>query len=239
MEILEIKKLPTHIGIIMDGNRRWAKKRFLPTLNGHYKGAETFRKIAVYCNKIGLKYLTVYAFSTENWKRSEKEVAYLMKLFEKYLQDTIENKFGKENIKIKFLGNISNLPQNLKILILKLEEKTSKNNGLNLNIALNYGSHEEITNAAKIISEEIKENKISKEDITEEYFSSKLYSENQPDIDLLIRTAGEQRLSNFMLWQSAYAEFYFTNVLWPDFNEYELNKALKDYENRTRRFGGE
>ena len=240
MEITEISNnsLPTHIGIIMDGNRRWAKKKFLPSLAGHSRGAEIFKSMAIYCNKIGIKYLTVYAFSTENWKRSKDEVSYLMNLFKKYLSDTILEKFGFENIRIKFIGDISKFPAEMRKMIKKIETKSSKNNGMTLNIAINYGGREELTNATKLIAQEIKENKINIEDISEEYLSNKLYNSNQPDIDLIIRTAGEQRISNFMLWQSAYAEFYFTSILWPDFNENELNKAINEYSTRVRRFGG-
>lgn len=240
MEITEISNnsLPTHIGIIMDGNRRWAKKKFLPSLAGHSRGAEIFKSMAIYCNKIGIKYLTVYAFSTENWKRSEDEVSYLMNLFKKYLSDTILEKFGFENIKIKFIGDISKFPAEMRKMIKKIETKSGKNNGMTLNIAINYGGREELTNATKLIAQEIKDNKIDIKDISEEYLSKKLYNSSQPDIDLIIRTAGEQRISNFMLWQSAYAEFYFTSILWPDFNENELNKAINEYSTRVRRFGG-
>lgn len=230
--------LPVHIGIIMDGNRRWAKNHFLPTLQGHSKGAEVFKKIAIHCNEIGVKYLTVYAFSTENWKRSEEEVSYLMRLFGSYLKDVINEKLGKENIKIKFIGAISKLPEKIKKLIAEAEEKSSQNTGLNLNIAVNYGGKEEITNAAKILAQEVKEGKITPEEITENYLETKLYTACQPDVDLIIRTANEQRTSNFMIWKSAYAELYFTPVLWPDFNEKELEKALKEFSGRTRRFGG-
>lgn len=240
MEITEISNnsLPTHIGIIMDGNRRWAKKKFLPSLAGHSRGAEIFKSMAIYCNKIGIKYLTVYAFSTENWKRSEDEVSYLMNLFKKYLSDTVLEKFGFENIRIKFIGDISKFPAEMRKMIKKIETKSGKNNGMTLNIAINYGGREELTNATKLIAQEIKDNKINIEDISEEYLSKKLYNSSQPDIDLIIRTAGEQRISNFMLWQSAYAEFYFTSILWPDFNENELNKAINEYSTRVRRFGG-
>ena len=230
--------LPVHIGIIMDGNRRWAKNHFLPTFQGHSKGAEVFKNIAIHCNEIGDKYLTVYAFSTENWKRSEEEVSYLMRLFGSYLKDVINEKLGKENIKIKFIGAISKLPEKIRKLIAEAEEKSSQNTGLNLNIAVNYGGREEIANAAKILAQEVKEGKITPEEITEKYLETKLYSAGQPDVDLIIRTANEQRTSNFMIWKSAYAELYFTPVLWPDFNEKELEKALKEFSGRTRRFGG-
>ena len=239
MKILEnVDHLPTHLGIIMDGNRRWAKSRFLPSFQGHSRGAEVFKSICIYCNKLGIKYLTVYALSTENWKRSKEEIAYLMKLFKKYLIGIIEKNFNLENIKIKFIGNISKFPEEIRNLIFKIENESSKNTGLNLNVAVNYGGRDEIIHTAKIIANEIKNNKLSIDEISEKYFAEKLYTFNQPDIDLIIRTANEKRISNFMLWQSAYAEFYFTPVLWPDFNEYELDKALKEYCQRVRRFGG-
>ena len=230
--------LPIHIGIIMDGNRRWAKKRFLPSNYGHSKGAETFKSIALYCNKIGIKYLTVYAFSTENWKRSKDEISYLMILFKKYLNNALE-KFSSENIIVKFMGNLSKFSQDIRDLILKIENSSSNNTGMVLNIAMNYGGREEITHAAKSILEDLKSNKIDIDQVSENLVSERLYNSGQPDVDLIIRTAGEQRISNFMLWQAAYAEFYFTSVLWPDFNEKELNKALDEYSTRIRRFGGE
>lgn len=240
MEDLKISNssLPTHIGIIMDGNRRWAKKRFLPSVYGHSRGAETFKSITLYCNKIGIKYLTVYAFSTENWKRSKDEVSYLMNLFKKYLNDTIAEKFGFENIRIKFIGDISKLSEEIQNMIFRIEEKSAQNTGMTLNIAINYGGREEITHIAKSIADDIKSGKIMPDDISDECISKRLYNLDQPDVDLIIRTAGEQRISNFMLWQSAYAEFYFTSVLWPDFCEKELNKAINEYSIRTRRFGG-
>ncbi len=229
--------LPTHIGIIMDGNRRWAKKRFLPSNYGHSKGAETFKSISLYCNKIGIKYLTVYAFSTENWKRSQNEISHLMILFKKYLNSAIE-KFSLENIKVKFIGNLSKFPQQIRDLVLKIEKGSSANTGMVLNIAISYGSREEITHAAKTLLEDVNSGKISVNRVSENLVSERLYNSGQPDVDLIIRTAGEQRISNFMLWQSAYAEFYFTSTLWPDFNERELNKALDEYSTRIRRFGG-
>lgn len=230
--------LPTHIGIIMDGNRRWAKNHFLPTLQGHSRGAETLKSICLYCNKIGIKYLTVYAFSTENWKRSENEIEYLMKLFKKYLTEIIEDKLGAENIKINILGDTSKFSEELKDLILKIEEKSSKNTGIVLNVALNYGGRQEMIKTVNSIISDFENKKIDKQNITEEYISSKTYFSNQPDPDLIIRTAGEKRLSNFMMWQSVYSELYFTSVLWPDFNEKELDKAIEEYSKRVRRFGG-
>ena len=230
--------LPTHLGIIMDGNRRWAKNHFLPSFQGHSKGAEVFKSICIYCNKIGIKYLTVYALSTENWKRSKEEISYLLKLFKKYLVGVIEKKFGLENIKIKFIGDMLKFPVEIRELISEIEFSSAKNSGLNLNVAVNYGGRDEIVAVTKKIVQEVKNNNLTIDDISEKYFEKRLYTLNQPSIDLIIRTANEKRISNFMLWQSAYAEFYFTSVLWPDFSEIELNKALKEYCQRVRRFGG-
>ncbi len=230
--------LPCHVGIIMDGNRRWAKKRFLPSVKGHANGAEVLKSISLYCNKIGLKYLTVYAFSTENWKRSEEEVGGLMRLFKKYLKDVISEIFKLENIKIEFIGNISVLPLEIKELISKIEKESSKNTGMTLTIAFNYGGREEIRSAVESLVQDTVSGKIALQDISEMELSKRMYAPGHPDIDLIIRTAGEQRISNFMLWESAYAEFYFTDVLWPDFNEAELHKAFEEYSSRTRRFGG-
>lgn len=239
MDVLNsITSLPKHLGIIMDGNRRWAKKRFLPSFQGHSKGAEAFKSVCVYCNKIGIKYLTVYALSTENWKRSEEEITYLLKLFRKYLLNVLEKKFGIENIKINFIGDITKFPSDIKNLMEKIQKESANNTGLQLNVAMNYGGRNEIVSAVRKIVSEVQEKKINSVDITEDYFSDKLYTSNQPDVDLIIRTADEKRLSNFLLWQSAYAEFYFTSTLWPDFNEIELNKALHEYNRRIRRFGG-
>lgn len=230
--------LPLHVGIIMDGNRRWAKKHHLPTATGHAKGAETFKKLALYCNKIGLKYLTVYAFSTENWNRSKAEVSALMLLFRKYIDDVL-NKFEKENIKIRFIGDTSKFSEDIQNGIKRVETRTKNYTGLNLNIAMNYGSRAEIVHASRKIAEKILNGDMSKDDITEETFTKNLYTHDIPDLDLIIRTAGEQRLSNFFLWQSAYAEFYFSDVLWPDFNESEFQKAINEYSKRTRKFGGQ
>ena len=224
--------VPTHIAIIMDGNGRWAKKRSLPRNAGHVAGAKTFKTIARYCNKIGLKYLTVYAFSTENWRRPEAEVNGIMNLLRDYLKDA-EN-FKDENIKLKFIGDLEPLADDIKELIEK-DEKISENaTGLQLNIAINYGGRNEITNAVKkIVSEGI-----SAEDITEDTVSSHLYTAGIPDPDFIIRPSGEYRLSNYLIWQSAYAEFWFSDVLWPDFSPKHLDKAIDDYNRRNRRFGG-
>ncbi len=235
MSIENIEKLNlNHIGIIMDGNRRWAKRNLLANFDGHKKGVENFKSIARYCNKLGIKYLTVYAFSTENWKRTHDEIKYLLNLFKKYLKNVI-NEFDLENTKIKFVGNILKFSKEIQDLILILEQKTQSNTGICLNIAVNYGSREEICSVIKLLSKEIKNNKILIENLSEDYISNKLL---KPDVDLIIRTGGEQRLSNFLLWQSAYAEFYFTDVLWPDFSEQDLKLAILEYSRRTRRFGG-
>lgn len=236
-ESIKADSLPLHVGIIMDGNRRWAKKRNLPVSTGHSKGAETFKKLALYCNKIGLRHLTVYAFSTENWKRSEKEIAALMLLFRKYLKMVMEE-FKEENIKIKFIGDISRFSEDIIEMIKTIETETRNRTGLNLNIAMNYGSRAEILRAIRNISQKIESKELKTEDINEQLLENNLYTKGQGDIDLIIRTAGEQRISNFLLWQGAYAEFYFTDVLWPDFSENEFNKAITEYNKRIRKFGG-
>mgnify|MGYP001768865078 CR=1 FL=1 len=231
-------KLPSHVGIIMDGNRRWAKNHGLPAASGHSRGAEVFKNIAKYCNKVGFEHLTVFAFSTENWKRSAEEVSALMFLFKKYLKNVMRD-FKSENMQIKFLGDISKFSSDIKDLISTIEQETSGRSGLKLNIAMNYGSRDEIANAAKILAQKALKGELNPESITEETLSENLYTKGQPDIDLIIRTAGEKRLSNFMLWQSAYAEFHWADALWPDFCEDDFNKAIDEYFNRARRFGGE
>ena len=229
--------LPTHVGIIMDGNRRWAKLHSLPIPSGHSAGASTFEKIAFYSNSIGLKYLTVFAFSTENWKRSKAEVSALMLLFKKQLLRVIE-KFKNENIVVKFIGDISKFSFDIQNLVKTIETETANKTGLHLNIAMNYGSRQEIINCTKKIAQDVIENKLNPEDVTEEIFESKLFTREIPDVDLIIRTAGEKRLSNFLLWQSASAEFYYTDILWPAFSEYEFDKAIEEYSTRNRKFGG-
>ena len=226
------RPLPEHIAIIMDGNGRWAKKRSLPRTAGHIAGAKTFKNIARYCNKIGLNYLTVYAFSTENWKRPKDEVDGIMNLLRDYLKDA-EN-FKDENIKVKFIGNLEPLADDIKALIKKNEDGSKNATGLNLNIAINYGGRDEITNAVKdIINEGIKA-----EDITEDTISEHLYTKGMPDPDFIIRPSGEYRLSNYLIWQSAYAEYWFSDILWPDFTTKHLDKAIEDFNKRNRRFGG-
>ncbi len=236
--MIDSERLPKHVGIIMDGNRRWAKQHHLPVAVGHSKGADNFKSLAIYCNKIGLKCMTVYAFSTENWKRSEVEISALMLLFKKYINDVL-NKFEDENIKIKFIGDKSRFSEDIKKGIESVETKTASKTGMQLNIAVNYGSRAEIIKGVKEISQKITTGELKTEEITEEVFSNHLYTKNLPDPDLIIRTAGEQRLSNFLLWQAAYSEFYFSDVLWPDFNAKEFDKAIEEYLKRTRKFGGQ
>ncbi len=234
---MENELLLKHIAIIMDGNRRWAKEQGLDYRLGHKQGAETLKKIAKYANKLGIKYLTVYAFSTENWKRTKDEIGALMILLQKYLEEFLtSNDF--DNIKINILGDVSKLDSGLQKSINKILEKTKNNTGLVLNIAFNYGGRDEIVRAVQKISQDVIENKINVEDINEETISNSLYTAGQLEPDLLIRTSGEQRLSNFLLWQLAYTEFYFVQKYWPDFTEQDLDDAIQIFENRNRKFGG-
>ena len=226
------RTLPRHIAIIMDGNGRWAKKRKMPRSAGHIAGAKTFKDIARYCNKIGLEYLTVYAFSTENWKRPKEEVEGIMNLLRDYLRDA-EN-FKDENIRVRFIGNLEPLADDIKALIEKNEKGSENATGLNLNIAINYGGRDEIANAVKTIVE----SGMDAKDITEDTISQNLYTKGMPDPDFIIRPSGEYRLSNYLIWQSAYAEYWFSDVLWPDFKPKHLEKAIDDYNHRNRRFGG-
>jgi len=232
-------RLPRHIAIVLDGNGRWATRRALPRTAGHAAGAETFRRIATYCKNIGIEYLTVYAFSTENWKRSEDEITIIMELLEKYLYESLE-KMERDRVKMKFLGDISVLSPKLKALIAETEELSKKFDGVQVNICLNYGSRAEILRAAQLYAEEsmTSSNPATVPSLTEEFFSKYLYSADIPDPDLVIRPGGEKRLSNFLLWQSAYSEFYFTETLWPDFDERELDRVIIEYQSRERRFGG-
>lgn len=234
---IDPNRLPRHIGVIMDGNGRWAKKRHLPRSAGHSAGAESLKKIITEANKIGIKYITVYAFSTENWKRPKEEVDYLMNLLLSYLRDA-EKSLAGENVVIRAIGSRKELSEEIREQIKKTEKFTEKNTGIVMNIALNYGAREEIVNAVKHVCEDIKNGNKNLEDIDEEAFSEYLYTKNQPDVDLLIRTSGEQRLSNFMLWQVSYAEMWFTDKLWPDFKPKDLRQAIIDFQNRGRRFGG-
>ena len=229
-------KIPNHIAIILDGNRRWAKMRGLPTLQGHTEGADNLERIARYCSKIGVKYLTVYAFSTENWKRTKEEVGYLMNLMADYIS-SFEVRFKDSNAIIKLVGDIDRLPKKLQDSIIKIEEKTKNNTGLTLNLCINYGGREEIVNATKVIASKVSSGELKLTDINEGMFSTYLRTGNTPDPDLFIRAGGEKRLSGFLLWQSSYSELYFSDVLWPDFNELELDKAINEFNNRKRNFG--
>ena len=231
----ESNRLPRHIAIVMDGNGRWATKRALPRTAGHVAGAETFRRVATYCKDIGIEYLTVYAFSTENWKRSEDEIAKIMELLEKYLHESIA-KMERDKVKMKFLGDISVLSPKLQDLIAETEEISKKFDGVQVNICLNYGSRTEIVRAAQKYADSIKDTPDAPK-LTEESFAKFLYTTDIPDPDLVIRPSGEMRLSNFLLWQTAYSEFYFTDCLWPDFNEIELDLAIATYQARDRRYG--
>lgn len=230
-------EIPTHVAIILDGNGRWAKKRLLPRNMGHLEGAKRVEQICEDAWNLGIKYLTVYAFSTENWKRPEKEVGALMKLLRKYLIDCIE-RTTKNNMRVRVIGEKSRLDEDIRKSIEELEKISSQNTGLNFTIALNYGSRDEMIRAMRTMSEDYKEGKFALDEITEEKFSSYLDTKDLPDPDLMIRTSGEQRLSNWLLWQLAYTEFYFTDVLWPDFDEKQLIEAIIYYNTRERRFGG-
>lgn len=236
-EKIDLSNLPVHIAIIMDGNGRWAKRKRLPRNIGHYEGAQTLKNIARYCNKIGIKYLTVYAFSTENWKRPKEEIEALMKLLREFLADA-DKELSKENIRINVLGDMRALSKDMQDDIVRIEKLTKNNNGLSFNIALNYGSRMEIINAVKKLCVDYQRGNIKLELIDENLFSKYLYTFNIPDPDLLIRTSSEYRISNFLLWQIAYAELYFDNVLWPDFSPGHINKAICSYQKRYRRFGG-
>lgn len=230
--------LPEHIGFIMDGNGRWAKKRNLPRSAGHTAGAKTFRKIVKYCERIGIKYVTVYAFSTENWKRPEEEVKALMKLFKSYLEEAI-NDFKEEDIVVKFIGDTTAFSQDLQDLIRENEEESADRKGMVLNIAMNYGGRDEIVRAVKRIAQQVKDGTLAIEDISENMVSQNLYTANQPDPDLVIRPSGEYRISNFLLWQSAYTEYVIMDeVLWPDFTEKMVDECIIEYARRNRRFGG-
>ncbi len=230
------ENMPKHIAIIMDGNRRWARAQGKPASFGHKAGAKTLEKIVRYANKIGLEYITVYAFSTENWKRAEEEVKALMTLLQNYLDD-YSKRADSENIKIKILGDISALSPKMQKSIINCMERTKNNTGVTFNIALNYGGRDEIVRAVKKIAEQVKEDKIKTEDINEEMISNNLYTEGEPDPDLVIRTSGELRLSNFLPWQVVYSEFLFIDKNWPDFSEEDLDEAIIEYQKRTRKFG--
>lgn len=232
----ELGPMPVHVGVIMDGNGRWAKKRGLPRKFGHREGAKTFRKIVRHAKAIGIKYITFYAFSTENWKRPDDEVQSIMKLFEKYLDELDD--FLKEHVRIRFIGDRSMLTETLQAKMKRSEELSKDYDLMTLILAINYGGRDEITNAVKLIAEDVKAGNIEPSEINENLIQSRLYTAEIPDVDLIIRPSGEQRLSNFLIWQSAYAEYYFTDILWPDFSKKDLEKAVEVYRDRHRRFGG-
>ena len=237
IEEKKLKKIPTHVAIIMDGNGRWAKKRNMPRVKGHYEGMQTVKKITKYASKLGIQYLTLYAFSTENWARPKEEVSYLMdlpeKMFTSFMPELMEN-----NVKVEVIGVVEKLPENTRKAVEDAVEQTKNNTGLKLIFALNYGSKDEIVTAVKRIAQGAANNEYKVEEIDEQLISDNLFTKDTPDPDLLIRTSGEQRISNFLLWQIAYSEFIFTKVAWPDFVEEELYKALLEYQSRDRRFGG-
>ena len=233
----DLSRLPRHIAIIMDGNGRWAKKRGLPRTAGHAAGAETFRTIATYCKSIGLDYLTVYAFSSENWKRPEEEVGAIMGLLKKYLLEAI-GQMERDRVKMEFFGDLSPLTPELRELCERTREISRHYEGCQVNICLNYGGRDELVRAAKAFAQDCAAGKADPNHLSTEEFGAYLYSRGVPDPDLVIRTSGELRLSNFLLWQAAYSEFYITDVLWPDFSKEELHRAIASYQNRDRRFGG-
>ena len=234
---VDFQNLPRHIAIIMDGNGRWAKKRGLPRTAGHAAGAETFRTIATYCKEIGLDYLTVYAFSTENWKRPQEEVGAIMGLLKKYLLEAIEQ-MERDKVKMEFFGDLSVLVPELRELCEQTREISKRYDGCQVNICLNYGGRDELLRAARAYAQDCVAGKANPDELTDEQLGGYLFSKGVPDPDLVIRPSGELRLSNFLLWQSAYAEFYFTDVLWPDFDKNELHRAIAAFQSRSRRFGG-
>lgn len=234
---LDMNNLPLHIGIIMDGNGRWAKKRGLPRSAGHRMGAKVLEQITRDAGHLGIRYLTVYAFSTENWKRPQDEVDALMKLLSEYLDD-YKRLIGDEDIRVKIIGSYDKLSDEIIAKIKNIEENTKNNSAITLNIALNYGGRDELVGAVKKISAKVNDGSLSPDDITEELISDNLYTNYMPDPDFIIRPSGEYRLSNFLLWQSAYSEFWYSDILWPDFTKEDLIRAIIDYQNRNRRYGG-
>lgn len=230
--------IPVHIGIIMDGNGRWAKKRGLPRQAGHAAGARVFRTITKECEKRGIRYLTVYAFSTENWKRPAEEVDAIMNLLRDYLKESLKD-FKKENIRTRFIGDFEPLAPDIRALMDEAEESTKHKTGMTLNIAINYGGRHEIVQAARRLAQDVQAGVLSPEEIDEEQFTHRLYTADQPDPDLILRPSGEYRLSNFLIWQAAYAEYVFMDdILWPDFSAADLDRAIAAFSRRNRRFGG-
>ena len=234
---VDLEHLPRHVAIIMDGNGRWAKQRGMPRKAGHAAGAETFRTIATFAKDLGLEYLTVYAFSTENWKRPEDEVRSIMGLLEKYLHEAID-RMARDRVKMAFFGDLSPLSPKLLDLCRQTQEISKGYDGCQVNICLNYGGRDEIVRAAKAFARDCAEGRADPNHLTQEAFGNYLYSAGVPDPDLIIRPSGEVRISNFLLWQSAYAEFWYSDILWPDFTEADFVEALRAYEHRNRRFGG-
>ena len=234
---MEERKVPRHVAIILDGNGRWAKKRMLPRNAGHAAGSKNVEKICAAAWDMGIEYVTMYAFSTENWSRPKEEVDALMKLLHSYLKDCLKTS-KKNNMQVRVIGDISKLDKDLQERIIELERVSAENTGLHFQVALNYGSRDEIKRSIISIANEVKDGSLLPEDITEDIISSHLDTSGIPDPALMIRTSGEQRLSNYLLWQLAYAEFYFTDVLWPDFSKKDLQKAVEFYQSRDRRFGG-
>ena len=229
-------KIPRHLAVILDGNGRWAKAKGLPRNMGHVEGAKTVEKMCEIAWNKGIEYFTVYAFSTENWSRPKEEVSLLMKLLRDYMVNCVKRSM-KNNMKVRVIGDKSKLDEDIQASIANLEEKTKDNTGLKFTIAINYGSRDEIRRAVKSIAEDVKNGTVDPDDVNEELISSRLDTAGYPDPDLLVRTSGEQRISNYLLWQIAYSEFYFAECNWPDFNEKELDKALEAYNSRDRRFG--
>ncbi len=234
---IDTSRLPKHIAIIMDGNGRWAAKRALPRRAGHKAGAEAFERLITEAKELGIQHLTAYAFSTENWRRSEDEVNAIMDLLRYYLKNSFQ-RFLKDNVKMHIIGDISRLDKDIQEQIQEVEEKSREKDGMTVHIALNYGGRDELCRCVKKIAEEATNGKLSAQDITEETIEAHLDTAGIPDPELIIRTSGEERISNFLLWQIAYSEFYFTDVLWPDFGKKDLLKAIYYYQNRERRFGG-
>ncbi len=240
---LEKDRLPKHVGIIMDGNGRWAKQRDLPRSQGHKQGAKTFKLICDYANDIGIENLTFYAFSTENWRRPSEEVSAIMQLFREYLADAQKRKKENEQkgMRIRFIGDLgekSGVPKDIQRLVRKMENESLDKTRTVVNIAVNYGGRQEITKAVRELALRAQRGELDPEDITPDHISSLLYTAGQPDPDLIIRPSGEYRLSNFLIWQSAYSEFWYSDILWPDFTTDDFDRALSDYANRNRRFGG-
>jgi undecaprenyl diphosphate synthase len=236
-ETVPTECLPQHIGIIMDGNGRWASKRGLPRQVGHVTGARVFRKIVKYCEKRGIGYVTVYAFSTENWRRPQQEVDAIMDLLRQYLRESLDD-FQNENIVVRFIGDTTVLADDIQQLIREAQEVTSDKTGLVLNIAVNYGGRDDIVYAVRQIAQKAADGNLTAESVTEETISQFVYTAGQPDPDMILRPSGEYRLSNFMIWQAAYAEFVYMDILWPDFDEKDMEQALRMYAGRQRRFGG-